>query len=71
MSLSIVAIIVVVIILVIFVLTGFKPIARRSSFWTRYSGAIPKHQQARRTSAAEKGVPDVAWAVAYWPPRCA
>lgn len=41
----------------------------KGSFWTQYGGAIPPDQQARRVDAAEKGVPDMAWAVAYWPPR--
>lgn len=42
---------------------------RKGSFWTQYGGAIPPDQQARRFDAAEKGVPDEPWALAYWPPQ--
>lgn len=42
---------------------------RKSGFWTQYGGAIPADEQARRFDAAEKGVPDMAWAVAYLPPN--
>jgi hypothetical protein len=38
-------------------------------FWTQYGGAIPADEQVRRFDAAEKGVPDMAWAEAYWPPN--
>ena len=38
------------------------------TFWTEYGGAIPQDEQVRRFDAAEKGVPDEAWAEAYWPP---
>lgn len=41
----------------------------RDRFWTQYGGAIPADEQARRFDAAEKGVPDMAWAEAYWPPE--
>ena len=37
-------------------------------FWTQYGGGVPPDEQARRADAAEKGVPDMAWAEAYWPP---
>lgn len=38
-------------------------------FWTQYGGAIPPDEQARRFDAAEKGVPDMPWAEANWPPN--
>jgi hypothetical protein len=41
---------------------------RGDRFWTRLGGGIPPAEQARRFDAAEKGVPDMAWADAYWPP---
>lgn len=42
---------------------------RKSGFWTQYGGAIPADEQVRRYDAAEKGVPDMPWAEAYWPPN--
>jgi hypothetical protein len=41
----------------------------RDPFWTQYGGAVPPDEQARRFDAAEKGVPDMPWAEAYWPPN--
>ena len=43
--------------------------AAKDGFWTQYSGAVPTCQQVRRVDAAEKGVPDEAWALAYLPPN--
>jgi hypothetical protein len=48
---------------------GLAGATRREMFWTRHGGAIPADEQARRFDAAEKGVPDMAWAEAYWPPN--
>lgn len=41
----------------------------RDTFWTQYGGAVPADEQVRRFDAAEKGVPDMPWAEAYWPPN--
>jgi len=61
------AAIIVIIIVMVIVMTA-KPGAA-DKFWTQYGGAIPPDEQARRFDAAEKGVPDMAWAEAYWPPN--
>lgn len=41
----------------------------RDRFWTQYGGEVPPDEQVRRVDAAEKGVPDMAWAEAYKPPN--
>lgn len=65
---AIIAVIVVLIILICYIHTA-RGANTRNSFWTQYGGAIPPNEQARRFDAAEKGVPDMAWAEAYWPPN--
>ena len=64
----IIAALVVVIIIIVAICAerGFGP---RDTFGTQYGGAVPPDEQARRFDAAEKGVPDMAWAEAYWPPN--
>jgi hypothetical protein len=58
----------VVLLIIVMVYYATRPGKGRDSFWTQYGGAIPPDEQGRRFDAAEKGVPDMAWAEAYWPP---
>lgn len=66
---TVAAIFAAIVVLILICIYAVRDSKSRDSFWTQYGGAIPPDEQARRFDAAEKGVPDMAWAEAYWPPN--
>ena len=66
---TVATIIAAVVVLILICTAAVRDSKPGDSFWTQYGGAIPPDEQARRFDAAEKGVPDMAWAEAYWPPN--
>ena len=64
---GVVAVLVVAVALAV-ITVGVRGPGPSDRFWTQFGGSVSPDEQARRADAAEKGVPDMAWAEAYWPP---